>query len=271
MNRSNTSYSSWAAKAHRYAANLTFLGWLRLLWFVLILWIERVRYSFIPSCEWGDRSLPAHANPTHVLLVSDPRVRYAPLYRSSIFGNLHHWLYELSLRRTWQAALSFKPHTVVFLGDMLASGRKVKSPEDFDGYFTAFTRIFATPKPLPAYFTPGNEDIGLNLKASDVHRARENYIDYFGSPNTKVSLGNHTLVLLDAPGLVEEDYQRAEDHGITYEEWVPIKGGAVAFVKSLQGDDSGSCASPFLTTCLTSLSATQMARTSPEYYSHTSR
>ena len=45
----------------------------------------------------------------------------------TVFGDVYEWFYELGLRRTWNAALSLKPHAVIFLGDMLASGRKVKS------------------------------------------------------------------------------------------------------------------------------------------------
>jgi len=39
-------------------------------------------------------------------------------------------------------------------------------------------------------------------------------------------------VLLDAPGLVEEDYQR-HALSIGYDRWKPIDGGPVEFVKSV--------------------------------------
>ena len=68
--------------------------------------------------------------PTHVLLVSDTRVRYGPMYKPGLWSSIYNWFYELSLRKTWHAALSYKPHAVVFLGDMLASGRKIKRTEE---------------------------------------------------------------------------------------------------------------------------------------------
>lgn len=40
------------------------------------------------------------------------------------------------------------------------------------------------------------------------------------------------FVLLDAPGLVEEDYQR-HALGHPYDKWKPIHGGPVHFVKSI--------------------------------------
>ena len=78
----------------------------------------------------------------------------------------------------------------------------------------------------------------LNLKAGDAHRARLHYIDHFGSPNRAVSVANTTLVLLDAPGLVEEDYQRAQSLE-QFDAWVPLDAGPVAFVRGLGDVDTG--------------------------------
>jgi hypothetical protein len=60
---------------------------------------------------------------------------------------------------------------------------------------------------------------------------RRHFSDTFGPFNLNVSLKNHTLLLLDAPGLVEEDYQRAA-LSKQYDGWEPIRGGAVEFVKT---------------------------------------
>jgi hypothetical protein len=66
-------------------------------------------------------------------------------------------------------------------------------------------------------------------------------------PNQAVHFGNHTLVLLDAPGLVEEDYRRVKEDKVYSSQmmgtpsgkktgkvkaiWRPTKGGSVEFVK----------------------------------------
>lgn len=150
MTRILSSYTPSVAEAYSYLSSWAFLEWLRLLWFVSVYWVEKARYTFNASCNWNDRDLASHTvrehrfqdslviqlsppdsqTPTHVLLISDPRVRYGPLYKSTFLNSLYNWFYELSLRKTWQAALSYNPHAVIFLGDMLASGRKVKSLEE---------------------------------------------------------------------------------------------------------------------------------------------
>lgn len=60
--------------------------------------------------------------------------------------------------------------------------------------------------------------------------ARLRYQKYFGAYNQVISVQNHTLVLIDAPGLVEEDNKRAS-HGQNYE---PVKDGPMDFVNSIE-------------------------------------
>ena len=55
---------------------------------------------------------------------------------------------------------------------------------------------------------------------------------HFGPVNQVASVGGHKLVLVDASGLVEEDYQR-HALNLKYGEWKPISGGPVEFVKSV--------------------------------------
>lgn len=67
---------------------------------------------------------------------------------------------------------------------------------------------------------------------------RQRYEYYFGPVNRHIPLANHSLVLLDSPGIVDEDYIRA-GHGTTFEEWVPLRDGPIEFVKGLA---AGTCA-----------------------------
>lgn len=60
----------------------------------------------------------------------------------------------------------------------------------------------------------------------------ERYASHFGPPNQQLHFANHSLVLLDAPGLVNEDYQRA-GRGTSFDDWTPLKGGAIEFVKDI--------------------------------------
>lgn len=61
---------------------------------------------------------------------------------------------------------------------------------------------------------------------------RNNYVKMFGPFNQQITIRNHTFVLLDAPGLVDEDYQRSA-HGSGFGKWRAIPGGTVAFVKTI--------------------------------------
>ena len=59
---------------------------------------------------------------------------------------------------------------------------------------------------------------------------RRHFTDNFSPLNFKSSVRNHVFLFLDAPGLVEEDYQRTAQ-AKQYNDWEPLPGGAVAFVK----------------------------------------
>jgi hypothetical protein len=59
---------------------------------------------------------------------------------------------------------------------------------------------------------------------------------HFGPLNRHVSIANHTIMLLDAPGLVEEDAER-RSHGQSFSHWKPVRGGPVEFVNTIaQGE-----------------------------------
>jgi hypothetical protein len=73
---------------------------------------------------------------------------------------------------------------------------------------------------------------------------RSHYVKSFGPFNQLVDIRNHTFVLLDAPGLVDEDYQRSA-YGVEFDRWTALPEGAVSFVRSIkQGEVL--CFSPML-------------------------
>lgn len=74
----------------------------------------------------------------------------------------------------------------------------------------------------------------LNIEQAAARQARQRFTKYFGPLNQKVSIRNHTLVMLDAPGLAEEDYLRAAKY-IDYDHWTAKPHGPVEFIRSLQG------------------------------------
>lgn len=62
--------------------------------------------------------------------------------------------------------------------------------------------------------------------------AVERYVSHFGPLNQRTTFGNHTVYMLDAPGLVDEDRERA-DVGVSYAEWAQSRPNrTVAFLQS---------------------------------------
>lgn len=91
-----------------------------------------------------------------------------------------------------------------------------------------------SPLPLPP-IPPIPSSLGI-ASAFSKH-VRQRYERHFGRANQVLAAANHSLVLLDAPGIVDEDYMRA-GHGTSFDEWIPLRDGAIEFVKGLA---AGAC------------------------------
>lgn len=64
---------------------------------------------------------------SHILLIADPQVLDAHSYpdRSSWLTFLIQFIINLNMRKSWRlVALKLKPHVVVFLGNMIGSGKE---------------------------------------------------------------------------------------------------------------------------------------------------
>jgi len=88
--------------------------------------------------------------------------------------------------------------------------------------------------PIPSndttvHYLPGNNDVGLNVDPIESKHARRRFKEHFGPLDQMVTIRNHTLALLDASGIIEEDYRRLRG-GPGYE---TPKGGTMSFAGSL--------------------------------------
>ncbi|KAF8161226.1 Metallo-dependent phosphatase-like protein [Crassisporium funariophilum] len=210
---------------------------LRILWVLLTVWYE---YGIFMStawvCNWPDATLYP-VSPTHVLLVADPQILDQHSYpgRGALLSWLTRIVVDLNLRKNWHAALHKQPDVVVFLGDMMDNGRLSMSDEEYESYYERFRDIFKPDKDIPHHFIPGNHDIGLGLSTSFSPYAYARYVSHFGSPNYVISVANHSLVLLDAPGYADEDSKR---HGQrkSFEKWGAMPGGALEFMKKFAAE-----------------------------------
>ncbi|KAL5523631.1 hypothetical protein ACEPAG_7804 [Sanghuangporus baumii] len=221
---------------------------LRVVWLFVIAWYELgVFYWSVAKCRWPDqefiysdqaRKTESIRLPAHVLLVADPQVVDLNSYpdREWLLGLLSQVIIDLNMRKNWSAIRRLllgknngSDEAVVFLGDMMDNGRNAYSDEEYQVYYSRFKSIFLTDSSTKTYYIPGNHDVGLGSSRTFSHHAKSRYIKHFGPLNFQVSLANHTLVMLDAPGLVEEDYRRSSS-GQKFENWKPLHSGAIEFV-----------------------------------------
>ncbi|EJD03085.1 Metallo-dependent phosphatase, partial [Fomitiporia mediterranea MF3/22] len=224
---------------------------LRITWIAAVAWYELgIFFWSVGRCQWpdkafvydsavGTKSEPA-SQLAHGLLVADPQVLDLHSYpeRGRILGLLSQVVVDLNMRKGWWAVKRLllrendevdKHDAIVFLGDMMDNGRNAYSDTEYLDYYKRFRSIFSTDSFTKLYYIPGNHDVGLGTSRSFSPRTRSRYVKHFGRLNYKVSLANHTFVMLDAPGLVEEDYRRASANQ-RFEDWTPPPGGVIDFV-----------------------------------------
>ncbi|KAG6813544.1 hypothetical protein H0H92_009936 [Tricholoma furcatifolium] len=221
--------------SHLYSRTLT-VNLFRLCWIVLVIWGDWGVYHWsLSTCKWPELSLTEKS--THVLLVSDPQVQH-PLENEggpSLIGRLRRLIFDMNLRKSWGVTTRMRPHVVIFLGDMLASGRHVKDEIEYERHAQKFKSIFQLHPSTSVFHIPGNNDVGMGVSPSFSRAIRGHYTELFGPFNQQINIHNHTFLLIDAPGLVDEDYQRAGHVG--FDKWSPLPDGTVAFVKSTERDE----------------------------------
>ncbi|KAK7472742.1 hypothetical protein VKT23_000852 [Stygiomarasmius scandens] len=209
---------------------------LRMLWIVVTLWYESGIFSYhAKRCLWPDSSLKVYADsasPAHLLVVADPQILDHRSYpgRPALLTYISQILVDLNLRKSWRAALNSRPDAIFFLGDMMDNGRMPASDKEYEQYYHRFKKIFKDKNNIPTYFIPGNHDTGLGTPSMFSPAAHSRYESHFGPLNNVVNMANHSIILIDAPGLVEEDHQR-HGSGRSYAEWKPASGGTIDFVK----------------------------------------
>ncbi|WWC73194.1 uncharacterized protein I206_107160 [Kwoniella pini CBS 10737] len=216
---------------------------LRFGWVVLIIWFEVGDFFHsLSTCRFPDsilrRSNPhLKEAPTHVVLLADPHVPHPVLSYAEGSRPWINWLKqqidELFMRKSWNVVTRLgRIDAVIVLGDMLDCGRGVMTDTEYDDYHNLFRSIFQLPANVPMHFVPGNHDIPLGPNRLFSPHARDRYATHFSKPNTILPIANHSLIMLDAVGLVEEDYRRYAAE-MQFGEWDGVEGGVIEFVKDL--------------------------------------
>jgi len=166
-----------------------------------------------------------------MVLVADPQIIDRHTYaRRSIALSATIFYTDLYMSRSYDSIVDLlNPSTVIFLGDLFDGGREWGSdqmahyhtdaliPDDPAGFpdwkalkddywlseYARFSKIFpSTPYRRTIQSLPGNHDIGIgnNIKESVLERFRL----FFGDGNSLLTLGNHSIILLDTPSLLND-------------------------------------------------------------------
>lgn len=68
--------------------------------------------------------------------------------------------------------------------------------------------------------------------------ARERFTETFGPLNGEVELGNHTLIWIDTPGLLEERALVGDETALAAPDFVPAAGGVMEFLQHFRDGQS---------------------------------
>ncbi|KAL4074212.1 Metallo-dependent phosphatase-like protein [Scleroderma citrinum] len=210
---------------------------LRFSWVLVVLWYELGVFDWaLRDCHWPDSRQPQSSNSriARILVIADPQILDNHSYpeRGSLLSSLSQIIVDLNLRKSWHATFGrLKPDAVVVLGDMMDNGRVTMSVSEYKAYHARYSDIFKmVGRSVPTYYLPGNHDIGLGQDSSFSLEVDSRFTSHFGPRNHRISIGNYTLVFIDAPALAEEDVLRA-NKGHTFESWPAVPHGAIEFVK----------------------------------------
>lgn len=214
---------------------------LRLLWCLAILYGELWAFTAaVHSCKWPTdfryELTRTGSKPFKLLLIADPQILDLRSYPDKNFISKHLWIWftDNYARKAWRTVVKqHKPDAVFFLGDLLDSGVEVTDRDEHSHYVHRFQTIFKPiPQTLPIYHIAGNHDLGLHRSPGGSAYARERFTETFGALNGAMDLGNHTLVWIDAPGLLEERTLAGDKFGTSG--FQPAPGGVADFLQSFQ-------------------------------------
>lgn len=105
-------------------SKITVVNTLRIVWLLVVLWCELGAFFWsVALCRWPKQ---VGSTPFHVLLVADPQVPRPYKGWAPSLTWLKQYIVNHNLRKSWIAAKTLRPQAVIFLGDMLRHGVKIK-------------------------------------------------------------------------------------------------------------------------------------------------
>lgn len=197
------------SRASRKETILQRIRWkqLAMIYFVFIIvihYFERTKpYYTIKSCMWNNwESWEKGALPHHSIIIGDPQIvdEYSYPSRSSLGLGITKILSDNYLHRNHAMYNKIlKPDSIVFVGDLFDGGREWNDTQWMQEY-VRFNKIFNPVEGVRQFRqVPGNHDVGFGNGIEFERYSR--FKAFFGNADEVVSIGNHSLVLMDTVSL----------------------------------------------------------------------
>jgi hypothetical protein len=164
-----------------------FWAW-NLIYFEELVFMHSVNSGNYPNGEY-----------TNFVVIADPQLTDFTSYSFATKGTITvttiQYFSDLYMKRSFHYLLQKfqkKTNSIVFLGDMLDSGR-TQSDKEFEVEFARFNRIFNSD--LPRHFIPGNHDVGLHVVDPN---NKKRYIENFGLLDQVMEIDGFLHVFLNS-------------------------------------------------------------------------
>ncbi|KAH9813423.1 Metallo-dependent phosphatase-like protein [Melampsora americana] len=245
----NKSHRRISSIFHNRSRNRTILI-LRFTWILTLFYAEWFQfYNQISSCQWpsipSDEAQPdLIPNQFNLLIIADPQlpsIPYSYPTRPYLLQAISIQIINQFIRKSWRLLIRIrKPDAIIFLGDLLDGGVATVDQSEYEAYLRTFRHTFPIPDSLTesdrVIHLAGNHDLGLApwTNSSNSNLARERFTQNFqpGKLSGHTEWGNHSIIWIDAIGLIEEEKLRRQNGDEKVES--PVKG----FIEKLNGPDT---------------------------------
>ena len=168
-------------------------------------YFERLKpYYTMKSCMWNKWETwnESNAKPYHSIIIGDPQLVDDFSYpdRSSLALFITKQLSDNYLHRNHIFySKYFKPDSIIFVGDLFDGGREWNDTQWLDEYHR-FNKVFNPIDGIRQFRqVPGNHDVGFGNGISFEKYSR--FKGFFGNADEVITIGNHSLVLMDTVSL----------------------------------------------------------------------
>ncbi|CAG8547983.1 7069_t:CDS:2, partial [Paraglomus occultum] len=178
---------------------------LKLCWICAIVFGEVfIFHMAVWDCGWPEISEwnTNIAKPFHMAVITDPQLIDESSYqRARVLTLITEFYSDNYMRKNWRNLLHYyNSDAIMILGDLLDSGRELDDMRWSEEYIR-FQNLFRMEEKsrVPVYYAVGNHDIGIGDTV--VSAANKRFRQAYGKVNYELSLGNHTIVVLDSLSL----------------------------------------------------------------------